>query len=145
MAPESEDYLGRNAKWVGWKYPVNKHWVLLLAYASFSAIWIWISEICDNQWKSLNTHGTCVYSGNKPPWFINRDDRSLNIVLKKPEVKLSKMEKFMYMQQLLKVIIILDLDTRAKEIQLFTDARFSMINICCGWDQETEIDQFFSA
>ena len=44
----------------------------------------------------------------------------------------------MNMQQLLKVITILDLDKRANEIQLFTDARASLTNINCGWDQETE-------
>lgn len=93
MAPGREDYLGRNIKCVGWKYPVNKHWVLLLAYTPFPAIWIWISEICDSQWKSLNIYSTCVYYGNKPSWFINRDYGSLNIAPEKPEVKPSKMEK----------------------------------------------------
>lgn len=54
-------------------------------------------------------------------------------------MKTGQTEKFMNVQQLLKVIIILDLDyERANEVQLFTDARFSMTNIYRGHDQETE-------
>lgn len=41
---------------------------------------------------------------------MNRECSSLNAVPKKPQVKTGKTEKLMNMQQLLKVILILDLD-----------------------------------
>lgn len=145
MASGREDYLGRNIKCVGWKYPVNKHWVLLLAYTPFPAIWIWISEICDSQRKSLNIYGTCVYYGKKPSWFINRDYGILNIVPEKPEVKPSKMEKFMNMQQLLKVIIIPDLDMREQKIYNFLQMQDSLRQtfVVVGTRKENRDRRFF--
>lgn len=50
----------------------------------------------------------------------------------------------MNMQQLLKVIIILDLDMREQKIYNFLQMQDSLTNICCGWDQKENRDrQFF--